>query len=123
MGQDWGWPRKFGDDQLPPWEDKQSVSLALATFNKNSWSALLKRARCRCIGLERITVDRDALAKFQDEIFEAFGVRDTQASDQQWRCAHCSLTFKSFQAVRRHEAPMHDLQHVANLYLDGLSSR
>ena len=120
---DWVWLRKFGDDQLLPWEDTQSVSLALAISNTNSWSALLKRARCRCIGLERIIVDRGAFAKFQDEIFEAFGVRDTQASDQQWRCAHCSLTFNSFQAVRMHEASIYDSQHVAGLYLDGLSCR
>ena len=69
---DWAWLQKYGDSTLPSWDDTQQVSIVLTIIPKTSWSSLLKRARARCIGLERILVDRDTVRKFQDQLLSVF---------------------------------------------------
>ena len=81
---------------------------------------MLKKARIRCLVLQRIQADRTTLVRFQKSVFEDFGHKLDEAVDEggePWQCYYCHHRFATFQAVRRHEAGAHKAEHVANLYL------
>ena len=116
---DWDWLRLYGDADLPRFADSDNVQLFMSSITKQSWSGVLRKARCRVIVLQR-EADRDALARFQDSIFMDFGACASAPevqTDNVWPWSYCHKSFASFQAVRRHESGAHKVQHVANLYL------
>ena len=105
---------------MPAVEDFDNFRLFLSSTPKTRWTALLKKARTRNLGLQRIQADRETLDRFQTAVFRKFGNADVDEQgdhDKAWPCYFCHRTFDSFQAVRRHEAGTHKVQHIANLYL------
>ena len=118
--QDWYWLQQYGDPHLPAVEDFDNFRLFLSSTPKTRWTVLLKKARARNLGLQRIQADRETLDRFQTSVFRKFGNADVDEQgdrDKAWPCYFCHRTFDSFQAVRRHEAGTHKVQHIANLYL------
>jgi len=74
--QDWNWLQQYGDPHLPAVEDFDNFRLFLSSTPKTRWTALLKKARARNLGLQRIQADRETLDRFQTAVFRKFGNAD-----------------------------------------------
>ena len=123
---DWDWLRKFADNDFPPCSESDNFLFFLRSVPKTGWSVLLKKVRIRCFALQRIQADKTTLVRFQKSVFENFGHKLDEAvdeGDEPWQCYYCHHRFATFQAVRRHEAGAHKVEHVANLYLTDLECK
>ena len=86
---DWEWLRKFADADIPPFSDSDNFLLFLRSVPNTGWAALLKKARIRCLSLQRIQADRTTLVRFQKSVFEDFGHKLDEAvgeGDEPWQC-------------------------------------